>query len=137
MQDTCNREFRSMQKKAGLVCRHLEHISVRALDQYQSIIRAYVRHREGVYALYRKRRLYYVGLASDLKWRLAARGASADSEVESFRGCTGCVCRIGAWRWGHAGNGRSKRICGSHTRSWPQRRGIRFTRRSEERRVGK
>jgi hypothetical protein len=61
-----------MQKKNGLVCQHLEHISVRALDQYQSIIRAYVRHREGVYALYRKRRLYYVGLASDLKWRLGA-----------------------------------------------------------------
>ena len=39
---------------------------------YQGIIRDYVRRREGVYALYRKRRLYYVGLASNLKWRLAS-----------------------------------------------------------------
>jgi hypothetical protein len=61
-----------MQKSSGLVCQHLEHISVRALDEYQNIIRAYVRQQEGVYALYRKRRLYYVGLASDLKWRLGA-----------------------------------------------------------------
>jgi hypothetical protein len=61
-----------MPKKTGLVCQHLEHISVDALDQYQQIIGAYVRKREGVYALYRKHRLYYVGLASDLKWRLGA-----------------------------------------------------------------
>lgn len=69
---TFSGEFKSMPKKVGLVCQHLEHISVRALDQYQQIIRAYVRQREGVYALYKKRRLYYVGLASDLKWRLGA-----------------------------------------------------------------
>jgi hypothetical protein len=61
-----------MGKANGLVCQHLEHISVRALEEYQQIIRAYVRQREGVYALYRKGRLYYVGLASDLKWRLGA-----------------------------------------------------------------
>lgn len=61
-----------MAKKSGLVCQHLEHISVSALNDYQDIIRAYVRHQEGVYALYRKGRLYYVGLASDLKWRLGA-----------------------------------------------------------------
>ena len=51
---------------------HLEYINVSALDKYQKIIRAYSRQREGVYALYRKGRLYYVGLASDLKWRLGA-----------------------------------------------------------------
>lgn len=61
-----------MPRKVGLVSQHLEHISVRVLDKYQQIIRAYVRRREGVYALYRKGSLYYVGLASDLKWRLGA-----------------------------------------------------------------
>jgi hypothetical protein len=61
-----------MPKKNGLVSQHLEHINVIALDQYQQIIRSYVRQRVGVYALYRKGRLYYVGLASDLKWRLGA-----------------------------------------------------------------
>lgn len=69
-----------MSKKNGLVCQHLEHISVRALEQYQSIIRAYVRRREGVYALYRKGRLYYVGLASDLKWRLGSHLKDRHSE---------------------------------------------------------
>ncbi|MGP8258875.1 MAG: hypothetical protein ACLQM6_02865 [Acidobacteriaceae bacterium] len=61
-----------MTMKSGLVCQHLEHINVRALEQYQHIIHAYVRQQEGVYALYKKGRLYYVGLASDLKWRLGA-----------------------------------------------------------------
>jgi hypothetical protein len=61
-----------MPKKTGLVSQHLEHINVLALEKYQRIIRAYVRKREGVYALYRKGRLYYVGLARDLKWRLGA-----------------------------------------------------------------
>lgn len=61
-----------MPKKIGLVSQHLEHIGARALDEYQAIIRAYVRHREGVYALYRKDRLYYIGLARDLSWRLGA-----------------------------------------------------------------
>jgi hypothetical protein len=61
-----------MPQKSGLVSQHLEHINARALDEYQAIIRAYVRRREGVYALYRRDRLYYVGLARDLNWRLGA-----------------------------------------------------------------
>ncbi len=61
-----------MTKKSGLVWQHLEHIGVGALEDYQDIIRAYVRRQEGVYALYRKGRLYYVGLASNLEQRLAA-----------------------------------------------------------------
>jgi Restriction Enzyme Adenine Methylase Associated len=59
-----------MAKRASLVCQHLEHISRKALENYQQIIRRYVRNREGVYALYKRGRLYYVGLASDLQWRL-------------------------------------------------------------------
>ncbi len=34
------------------------------------MIRQYVRRRQGVYALYRGRKLYYVGLASNLRSRL-------------------------------------------------------------------
>jgi hypothetical protein len=34
------------------------------------VIRRYVRHRQGIYALHRKGKLYYVGLANDLYWRL-------------------------------------------------------------------
>jgi hypothetical protein len=59
-----------MSKRTPLVCQHLENISRDALDQYQDIVRQYVRHRQGVYALYRRGKLYYVGLASNLRSRL-------------------------------------------------------------------
>ncbi len=60
-----------MARRTPLVCQHLENISRHALEQYLDIIRAYVRHRQGVYALYRRGKLYYVGLASNLRSRLA------------------------------------------------------------------
>lgn len=53
-----------------LVCQHLEQISRDALEKYQGLIKQYVRRRNGIYALYRKNRLYYVSLASDLRTRL-------------------------------------------------------------------
>ncbi len=53
-----------------LVSQYLERISSDALAEYQKIIREYVRRRSGVYALYRRNRLYYVGLASNLRNRL-------------------------------------------------------------------
>jgi hypothetical protein len=42
------------------------------LEDYGDIIRQYVRGAIGVYALYRKNSLYYVGLASNLPTRLAS-----------------------------------------------------------------
>lgn len=60
-----------MSKRTPLVCQHLENISRDALEKYQDIIREHVRHRQGVYALYRRGKLYYVGLASNLRSRLA------------------------------------------------------------------
>jgi hypothetical protein len=63
-----------MRETSQLVCQHLENISRDALAKYQKIIRQYVRHRQGVYALYRRGKLYYVGLAGDLRWRLNAPG---------------------------------------------------------------
>ena len=59
-----------MAKSEHLVCQHLENISSDALEKYQKIIRQYVRRRSGIYALYRGDRLYYVGLASNLRSRL-------------------------------------------------------------------
>ena len=53
-----------------LVCQHLENISRDALGKHQKMIKEYVRRRNGVYALYRKERLYYVGLAKNLRSRL-------------------------------------------------------------------
>ena len=59
-----------MKKRAQLVCQHLENISREALEKHQEIIRQYVRGRHGVYALYRRNKLYYVGLATNLRNRL-------------------------------------------------------------------
>ncbi len=59
-----------MTKRAPLVCQELENISREALGKYQDIIRQYVRRRQGVYALYRRGKLHYVGLASNLRSRL-------------------------------------------------------------------
>ena len=59
-----------MAEKQHFVCEHLENISREALEKYQNIIRNYVRRRHGVYALYRHGKLYYVGLATNLRNRL-------------------------------------------------------------------
>lgn len=59
-----------MPTRGHFVCEHLENISREALDEYQTIIRNYVRRRQGVYALYRRGKLYYVGLATNLRARL-------------------------------------------------------------------
>lgn len=59
-----------MPKRTSIVCQYLESISRDALNRFQSVIRGYVFGRHGVYALYRRGKLYYVGLASDLRNRL-------------------------------------------------------------------
>ncbi len=60
----------------NLVCQYLENISRKALEKYQEVIRKYVRSRNGVYALYRRNKLYYVGLASNLRSRLRGNSIS-------------------------------------------------------------
>jgi len=59
-----------MPSQAPLVSQYIEKISRDAVEKYQDLFQRYVSHRQGVYALYRRDRLYYVGLASNLKWRL-------------------------------------------------------------------
>lgn len=59
-----------MAKRLQLVCQQLENISREALAKYQHIIRQYIRRRNGVYALYMGDKLYYVGLATNLRTRL-------------------------------------------------------------------
>jgi len=59
-----------MKRRSMLVCQFLENVSWQALEEYQDIIGEYMRRRPGIYALYRKRRLYYVGLARNLRGRL-------------------------------------------------------------------
>jgi len=59
-----------MSRKQPLVTQHLEKISRDMLEDYLDIIRGYIKNREGVYALYRRGKLHYVGLASNLMRRL-------------------------------------------------------------------
>lgn len=41
------------------------------MERFPKLLKVYLRDRNGIYALYRKRRLYYVGLASKMSGRLA------------------------------------------------------------------
>jgi hypothetical protein len=59
-----------MAKKGQLVSQFLERISADVFDKYISIIKGYVGRRQGIYALYKGNRLYYVGLASNMNSRL-------------------------------------------------------------------
>ncbi len=56
--------------KGQLVSQHLEKIHWSALEKYQNILKEYIKARNGVYVLYGKGHLYYVGLASNLRNRL-------------------------------------------------------------------
>lgn len=53
-----------------LVIEHLEDISWRVLKEYPEIVREMIRGKSGIYALYRRNQLYYVGLASNLRNRI-------------------------------------------------------------------
>lgn len=59
-----------MARRSQLVCQQLENISREVLASYQDIVRHYIRGRNGVYALYKGEKLYYVGLATNLRTRL-------------------------------------------------------------------
>lgn len=59
-----------MPRSPRLVTQYLERIHRNAFDKHPEIIRSLVRRRNGIYALYAKDELYYVGLAKDLRWRL-------------------------------------------------------------------
>jgi hypothetical protein len=57
-------------KTPKLVTQFLEKISREALENHFEVVSNFIGKRNGVYALYRKGKLQYVGLASDLRGRL-------------------------------------------------------------------
>ena len=57
-------------KRQPLVCQFLEHASSEVLEAHGSHLRDLVGRSHGVYSLYKRDRLYYVGLASNLRGRL-------------------------------------------------------------------
>lgn len=61
-----------MAKRPKLVTQYLEKIHRDAFEEHPDLVRELVRGRNGIYALYRKDELYYVGLATDLRFRVKA-----------------------------------------------------------------
>ena len=57
-------------KRKRLLLQHLENLSWRVLDEYRDVIRDMIRGQSGIYALYCRDKLYYVGLASNLMGRI-------------------------------------------------------------------
>jgi hypothetical protein len=56
--------------RVDLVVQHVEKMPRRLLEQHQEVVREFIKGKVGVYALYKKKQLHYVGLASDLRSRL-------------------------------------------------------------------
>ncbi len=59
-----------MATRKRLVTAHLEAVSWRVFEQYPDVVRDLIRGHSGIYALFKRGRLYYVGLASNLMRRL-------------------------------------------------------------------
>src|SRR5438874_9382573 len=79
------RRRRRRRRRDALVYAHLEHVSRDLLDRHPDVVRDFIGRNAGVYALYRKNRLYYVGLATALRGRLRAHGKNRHGNVwDSF-----------------------------------------------------
>lgn len=65
-------EKKRIKKTKSIITGHLEKIGANVFDDYSSVITDLLRGHQGIYALYKKERLYYVGLASNLKSRIKA-----------------------------------------------------------------
>ena len=65
-----------MSRARHLVLQHIENVSRKVLQEHQEVIRDYVAGKSGIYALYRRNKLYYVGLASGRSHAMTRRPAS-------------------------------------------------------------
>jgi predicted GIY-YIG superfamily endonuclease len=68
-------------KKPKLVAQYLENISSKGFEKHSDIVRKFVRGRIGIYALYRRGKLYYAGLASDLRGRLKSHSRDRHKQL--------------------------------------------------------
>jgi hypothetical protein len=68
-------------RREALVFAHLERVSKELLLRHPDVVREFIGRNTGVYALYRKNRLYYVGLASALRHRLTAHGKNRHGKM--------------------------------------------------------
>jgi hypothetical protein len=61
-----------VKRTRSIITGHLEKIGSNVFDNYSSVITELIKGNQGIYALYKNDRLYYVGLASNLKSRINA-----------------------------------------------------------------
>jgi hypothetical protein len=57
-------------KTRAIIAGHLEKIGAKVFDDFSSVITGIIKGNQGIYALFKKDRLYYVGLARNLKGRI-------------------------------------------------------------------
>jgi hypothetical protein len=65
-------EKKRIKKTKSIVAGHLEKIGAKVFDDFSSVITDIIKGHQGIYALFKKDRLYYVGLARNLKSRINA-----------------------------------------------------------------
>jgi hypothetical protein len=63
---------RKRPRREALVFAHLEGVSRKLFEQHPDVVRKFIGRNSGIYALFRKKSLYYVGLATALRGRLKA-----------------------------------------------------------------
>lgn len=63
---------RGRRRREALVHQHLENVSRDLLEAHPDVVKQFIGRNAGIYALYRKNKLYYVGLATALRGRLRA-----------------------------------------------------------------
>jgi hypothetical protein len=59
-------------KTRAIVAEHLEKIGANVFEDFPQVITNIIKGQQGIYALFKKERLYYVGLARNLKGRIKA-----------------------------------------------------------------
>jgi hypothetical protein len=71
-------------KREALVHQHLENVSRDILARHPDVVRQFIGKNPGVYALYRKSKLYYVGLATALRGRLRTHVRTRPGKWDRF-----------------------------------------------------
>ncbi len=61
---------KTKRRTRAIITGYLERISAKVFDDYSGVITDMIKGHQGVYSLYKKDKLYYVGLASNLKTRI-------------------------------------------------------------------
>jgi len=64
------RKNKIKRKSRPIVIGHLEKVSSKVFDRYRKQITDMIRGNYGVYALYRRHKLHYIGLATDFRRRI-------------------------------------------------------------------